>query len=334
MKLLSFKEKNLTRVQALTVIIGFILLGGKFIAYFLTNSNAVLTDALESIVNVVAGIFTLYSLVLSAKPKDKNHPYGHGKIEFIAASIEGVLISIAGILIIGKSIYNLFEPVVIQQLDIGLYIIIAAGAINFILGQTLINTGKRNQSLPLIASGNHLKSDAYSTIGLVIGLILLLIVAEAWLDNAIAICFGAFILYTGIKILKPSIAGIMDEADYKVIERLIAILNENRKEEWVDIHNLRVIKYGKYIHVDCHVTLPWYWNVKRAHLEIDRIEEIINLHSKNLVEVFIHTDYCMEYSCQHCFLKDCKERIHAFEEKIEWKLEIVMKNKKHQLDSQ
>jgi cation diffusion facilitator family transporter len=319
----------ITKIQRITVIAGIIILVGKFAAYILTNSNAILTDALESIVNVVAGSFTLYSLIISARPRDKNHPYGHGKIEFIAAVIEGTMIVIAGMLIIGKSVYNLFIPTVIHKLDIGLAIIIATGIFNFILGYILTYNGKKNQSLPLIASGKHLLSDAYSTVGLIIGLVLILLTNFLWLDSVVAIIFGIIILVTGIRIVRPSISGIMDEADNTEIGNLIKLINEHRKPEWIDTHNMRLIKYGRVFHIDCHLTLPWYFSIKQGHDEVKEIEDIVNTNSGNEVEFFIHSDYCTKLSCNLCQMDTCEVRQTPFKKKLEWTLENVMDNQQH-----
>lgn len=324
------KNSNI-RFQYIVVITGILLLCTKFTAYLLTNSNAILTDALESIVNVVAGSFTLYSLILSSKPKDINHPYGHGKIEFISASIEGALIALAGISIMGKSIYNIFYPTEINRLDLGILLTIIAGGINFIVGYMAEQRGKKSGSLAMISGGKHLKADAYSTIGLIIGLTLILLTKISWLDNVIAIIFGAVIIYTGYGILKKSIAGIMDEADEDLLEEIIEVLNKNREPNWVDIHNMRVIKYGDKLHIDCHVTLPWYFNIKQAHHEVDKIDHVINTHIKNSVEFFIHVDHCLPTSCNLCSKQDCTVRKEDFKARWKWNLANVMRNQKHGL---
>jgi cation diffusion facilitator family transporter len=158
-------------VQRRIVIISVILFFGKLIAYFLTNSVGILTDALESTVNVLTGFISLYSISISLKPRDKNHPFGHGKIESISASIEGFLILLAGLIIIFEAVKRLFRPVEIQQLDIGIIIIGIAGLMNYILGYYSKKVGKKHNSIALVAGGKHLQSDTYSTIGLVIGLI-------------------------------------------------------------------------------------------------------------------------------------------------------------------
>ncbi len=327
------KEARLNvRVQSFILGIGLLVLLAKFIAYFITHSNAVLTDAVESIVNVVAGALGLYSLILSAKPSDSNHPYGHGKAEFISAAVEGAMIFIAGGIIIVKSIYNLVYPVELHSLDIGLYIVIAGGVINYLMGYYAARTGRKNDSAALTASGEHLKSDAYSTLGLIVGLGLIILTGFIWLDSLIAILFGLIIIVTGIRILRTSLSGIMDEADIKVLEKIIGILNAHRQEEWIDIHNMRVIKYGHQLHIDCHVTLPWYYDVRKAHDEIEEIDRLINRNVGKRVEFFIHVDPCTDDSCPHCLIKDCPVRAHKFVRKIEWNLEMVMANQQHNLE--
>ena len=190
------------KVQTVIVSCSVILMTGKFIAFFMTNSVGILTDAMESIVNVAAGFIGLYSLHLAAKPKDEGHPFGHGKIELISASIEGLLIILAGVLIVFEGIKRLFIPSVIEKLDIGIYIIAGAGIINYLLGYYSIRTGKKYDSIALVAGGKHLQSDTYSSIGLIIGLILMYITRIRWIDSALALIFGTIIIFTGISILK------------------------------------------------------------------------------------------------------------------------------------
>lgn len=300
----------------------------KFLAYFQTHSNAILTDALESIVNVVAGIFAWYSLWLASKPRDHEHPYGHGKIEFISASIEGVLISLAGGAILAKSAYNFFIPNPIHSMDLGLVITAGAGLVNFLMGILLVKRGKNINSLAMQANGAHLKSDAYSSLGLVLGLFLIILTGALWIDNLMGIIFGGIILWQGIKILRKSIAGIMDEADFELLEEIVQTLNEERKADWIDIHNLRVIKYGNQLHIDCHVTLPWYYSLNEAHDVITDIDKIISERFVD-VELFVHMDPCIPSSCAICTMENCKERTQEFQQKLEWKLEQVLSNQKH-----
>ena len=195
------------RIQRWIVCGSVAIMAGKFLAFWLTNSVGILTDAVESIVNVTAGFISLYSLYLAAKPKDAGHPFGHGKVELISASIEGLLIIIAGGVIIFEGVRRLFEPAEIAKLDIGIIVVAAAGAMNYLMGWYSIRMGRRYNSIALIAGGKHLQSDTYSTIGLAIGLILLYITRIGWIDSALALIFGAIIILTGISILRRSVAG-------------------------------------------------------------------------------------------------------------------------------
>lgn len=326
-KMSKSKEKNI-QTQKMVVLIGFILLIAKFFAFFLTNSNAILTDALESIVNVVAGTFALYSLIIAAQPNDEDHPYGHGKIEYISASIEGVLIAVAGLIMIIKSSYNLFYPSEIGKLDIGILLITIAGAVNYFLGATIEKQGQKTHSLTLIADGKHLKSDAYSTVGMIIGLGIIYFTGYAWLDNVIAIGFGLLICYTGIQILRHSIAGIMVEADYDLIEQIIKVLNTNRKENWIDFHNIRAIKFGSEFHIDCHLTLPYYLTVKDANEEIETVERLMEQNFDNQIEVAVHTDPCFADLCHICTKQDCPVRQHPLSQRVEWNLQNTMPDRK------
>ena len=319
------------KIQKRIAVISILLLITKTIAWYITGSVAILTDAFESIVNVVAGLIGVYSLYVSAKPMDRDHPYGHGKAEFISAAIEGSMISIAGILIIYEAINNLIHPHVIKKLDYGIILVAVTGLVNYIAGSICIKTGKKNNSLALISSGKHLQTDTWSTLGIVVGLILILITDLIWLDSAVAILFSLFILFTGYKILRSSVAGIMDEADTALLEKMVQMLNANRRENWIDLHNLRIIKYGSRIHLDCHLTVPWYLNVHEAHAEIDALSALVKNEYGESVELFVHSDGCLDFSCNICTKTDCNVRQHPFEKKVVWTMENISSNRKHHL---
>jgi len=323
-------QKNLA-VQKWVAAVSVILLAVKFIAYYSTHSVSILTDALESIVNVAAGFIGLYSLYIAAKPMDRDHPYGHGKAEFLSAAIEGTMICSAGAIIFYKAIQHLINPVALHKLDLGIWLIAATALINFITGYLSLGTGKRNNSIALMASGKHLQSDALSTLGIIVGLVLLYFTGYTWIDSAVAILFGGMIIFTGYRILRRSIAGIMDEADVKLLTGMVQLLNTNRLENWIDLHNLRVIKYGSKLHVDCHLTLPWYLTVLESHKEVDALGELIRKEFGESIELFVHIDPCLPASCPICNKKDCNVRKNNFAERVEWTLENVSQNKKHEL---
>lgn len=321
------------RVQRWVAGVSVALLAGKLLAYYLTHSVAILTDALESIVNVVAGFLGLYSLHLSAKPKDVEHPYGHGKIEFISAAVEGVMISFAAAFILFESIQNLFTPVTIEQLDVGMAVIAATAVVNYFMGTWCMRTGKRNNSLALMASGKHLLSDTYSTVGILVGLLLLYVTGLRWLDSVVAILFSCIIFYTGFKILRASIAGIMDERDKELLRKMIEALDRERSKNWIDIHNIRIIKYGSRLHIDCHLTVPWYLNVHEAHQEVDQLGDLVRKEFSSAIELFVHSDGCLPISCPICIKDDCPVRHHPFARRIKWTVKNLERNEKHQIDT-
>jgi cation diffusion facilitator family transporter len=324
-------DQNL-RIQKWVAGVSIILLAAKLTAYYFTYSVAILTDALESIVNVAAGFIGLYSLYVAAKPRDKDHPYGHGKAEFLSAAVEGTLIGAAGAIILYKAIQHLLHPVALKQLDTGVWLVAGTAVVNFFMGYLCVRTGKKNNSLALEASGKHLLSDTYSTLGIIGGLVLLIVTKKDWIDGVVAIIFGSFIIYTGYTIVRKSIAGIMDEADEKLLGKMVGVLNRSRRENWVDLHNLRVIKYGSVLHLDCHLTVPWYLNVNEAHEEIEALGTIAKKEFGESVELFVHSDGCRYYQCPICDKHDCPVRQHTFVKEIPWTVENILEDKKHRYE--
>lgn len=323
-------DQNL-KVQKWVAVVSVLLLTIKFVAYYSTHSVAILTDALESIVNVAAGLIGLYSLYVAAKPRDFDHPYGHGKAEFLSAAIEGTLIAAAGAIILYKAIQTLINPVALHQIDYGIWLVAITAFVNYLMGFLCLRTGTKNNSLALIASGKHLQSDTWSTLGIIAGLVLLYFTGFKWIDSAVAVIFGLIIIVTGYKILRRSIAGIMDEADAELLTKMVEILDKSRRENWIDLHNLRVIKYGSILHVDCHLTVPWYLNVHEAHKEIDELDRLVKSEYGETLELFVHSDGCLAFSCKICGKTSCNERIHPFQKKITWTLDNISNNKKHEL---
>jgi cation diffusion facilitator family transporter len=322
------------RLQKIILTISIVLFAVKITAWYLTKSLAVLTDALESIVNMASASLGTYSLYLSSKPRDADHPYGHGKVEFLSAAVEGTLVSVAGIIIIYKSAVSFFYPHQIMKLDYGMILLAATAVINYVAGVICVSTGRKNSSLLLVASGKHLKTDTYSTIAILIGLMIVYFTNAVWLDSVVACVFGFIIIFTGYTIIRESIAGIMDEADIKLLNNLVELLNKNRRENWIDLHNLRFIKYGSTLHCDCHLTVPWYLNVNEAHEEVEALAKLIRNEFGEAVELFVHTDGCQEFSCKICYKQNCAVRQHPFEKKITWTVKNISKDSRHKIFTQ
>jgi cation diffusion facilitator family transporter len=318
-------QKKLTAVALLLFFV-------KLIAWYLTDSVAILTDALEYTINVISGFIGLFSLYLSAQPRDSNHPYGHGKAEFISAAIEGTLMVVSAFLIIYEAINNLKHPHVISRLDYGIFLVGLTAIVNYVMGYFAVKRGKKNNSLALIATGKHMQTDTYATVGIIIGLAIMHITHYGWIDSIVALIFAFIIIITGYKILRSSIAGIMDETDNALLTRIVALFNASRKANWIDMHNLRIIKYGSILHLDCHLTVPWFLNVHEAHREVDELDRLVKENFGESVELFVHTDGCLEFSCKICSKQDCLVRQHHFIKKIDWTVDNVSTNSKHKMD--
>ncbi|MEO8733679.1 MAG: cation diffusion facilitator family transporter [Flavobacteriales bacterium] len=317
------------RLQALVLCAGILLMAAKFIAWHITHSNTVLSDALESIVNVAAGGLALFSLILAAKPRDREHPYGHGKVEFISAAIEGSLVAVAGGIIIYRAVMAWIAGVQVHEVSTGALIVGLSGVVNLAMGLALKRRGREKHSAAMEAGGAHLLSDAWSTAALVLGLLLIHFTGLMWLDSLFALCFAAFIIWQGLLVLRRSLGGIMDETDMSVAAEMIGILDAHRRSAWIDIHNFRVIKFGSTLHIDCHVTLPYYYSLEKAHSEISAMDELVNRNSGREVELFIHMDPCIPTSCPVCLVSDCPVRQAPFVRRVPWTLATALENKKH-----
>lgn len=327
------KSKENLRLQSWILFVAVLLFSIKIAAWYLTRSVAILTDALESIVNVIAGLVGLYSLSIAYKPRDTNHPYGHGKAEFLSAAIEGTLIMLAGAFIIYEAITNLIHPQELHQLNYGIILVGISAVINFVVGFLAVKKGRANGSDALQASGHHLQSDTYSTIAIIIGLLLIYFTGIQQMDSIVAIIISAVIMVIGYRIARKSVAGIMDEADEKLLVKVIELLNNSRLPNWIDIHNLRVIKFGNVLHIDCHMTVPWYLNVRQAHEEIDKLRILIETEFGSSMEFFVHSDGCLPDCCPICIKTDCTVREYPFTKRIEWKVKNAIPNKKHDLST-
>jgi cation diffusion facilitator family transporter len=328
------KSKETLRIQSWILFVAVLLFSIKIIAWYLTHSVAILTDALESIVNIIAGLVGYYSLSIAIKPRDSNHPYGHGKAEFLSAAIEGTLIMLAGVFIIFEAVIQLIHPGELHQLSYGIILVGISAVINFFVGFFAVRKGKANGSEALQASGHHLQSDTYSTIAIIIGLLLIYFTGIHQVDSIVAIIMSIVIMIIGYRIARKSVAGIMDEADEKILGKVIALLNNSRLPNWIDIHNLRVIKFGNVLHIDCHMTVPWYLNVRQAHLEVESLRILIEKEFGSAMEFFVHADDCIGSCCPICIKPDCTVREHPFIKKIEWELENAVPDMKHDLSTQ
>ena len=296
------------RAALLSLAVGIVLLGAKYVGYLYTGSAAVLSDALESIINVVAATFMVGSVMFAAQPADRDHPYGHGKIEFFSAVFEGGLISFAAITIAWYAVMDLLRGPSVQQVEIGVLITLACGIGNAALGWYLLRTGRREQSLSLIADGHHVLSDFWTSAGVAIGLLLVRFTGLAWLDPVTAIVVAVNLAITGARLVRNAAGGLLDEEDTKLLAELVGAFESRRDPGLIRIHSLRAIRAGRFTHVDAHLIVPEYWTVEQAHRVVDSFEQRVLDSCSVEGEIAFHTDPCARVICRVCEMPDCPVR--------------------------
>lgn len=312
------KSTPLHRAAYIAFIISLLLLTIKFVAFFLTGSKAVLSDAIESIINVATGFFLVISIRVSTQPVDENHPYGHGKIEAFSAGFEGGLIILAGIMILQESIPAFFTPSPLQDLGLGMLLLLAAGIVNMMTGLYLLHSGKKLKSEALIADGNHLLADFYTSAGVIIGLVLVHFTGWVWLDPFIACLVAVNLLFPGYRLVRNSTKNLMNEADPDFLERIVGGLNAIRKPGWLIPHNLRSIRSGRYHHVDLHISFPRYWSLDQVHEAEEELTRALLDAVGEDGDIMLHTDPCKDEYCPTCDVEPCAARTAAHETSSEW----------------
>lgn len=319
------KNENILKKKAAwsSLLVGVLIFGGKLVAYFLTSSAAIFADASESVVNIIASSMALYSIYLAAKPPDKTHLYGHGNIEYFSAGIEGLMIIVAAVAIFYSSISKMIEGVQPEQLGIGTIIIAITGIVNWYLGRYLHAMGKKTDSIALIADGKHVSTDSFTSLGIVLGLLLVLLTDIYILDPIIAIVVSLNILYSGFKLIRQSIGGLMLETDKELLIKIVDQLIGLRKDYWIDIHELRLLRSANKAFVDFHFILPYYFTIKKSHDEEKDIEITLQNLSNNL-ELKIHTDFCDERLCKICAFSSCSVRGENHSKSIRWDVDKLI----------
>ena len=317
------------RLIILSFLVSLAIMGAKFYAYYASGSTTLLTDALESIVNVVAAAFAYYSIYLASQPRDLNHPYGHGKIEFFASGLEGVLILLAAMYIFLHAWQHLYSRLELTRLDLGIIISLSSAAVNGILGYYLVSQGKSSHSPAILADGKHLKLDALNGVFVVVALVITYVTNLFWIDSIASLIFASVMCWQGLNLIREAIAALMDETNPEVFQKVIQWIVSNKKQEWIDLHNLRVQQYGGDLHIDCHLTLPRYWDLNRVHDEIHEFEVTIGKVMPTDIEIFVHVDPCLDECCQHCPMANCQIRQHEFIKEIEWNKVNLALNQKH-----
>ena len=322
---LSFEANLKIRLVAISasVLVGLGLMALKFYAYSLTQSSAILSDALESIINVVASAFALGSIILAAKRPDTTHPYGHGKVEYFSAGFEGALIILAAVGIFLKAWPQIFHPHGLPRLEQGLVLVAAAALANALLGIALVRIGKHCHSLTLVADGKHLLTDVFTSLGVLAGLGLVFASGWLWVDGAVACLVGLSILITGARLVRQAASGLMDTSEPELLEEISGILASHRKGKWIDIHQLRARRSGSRGHLDFHLVLPHDFSLSEVHREVKELEDIFKSHFGGEADILIHVDPCAEPECPICGFDPCQHRQHDTRSQRLWHREVL-----------
>ena len=309
------KQRNFAAICSL--VVGVVLMLLKFWAYNMTRSEAIHSDALESIVNIITAGLAIFVIYYAAKPADTDHPYGHGKVEYFSAAFEGGLISFAAVYIIIEAVRALIGVHEIRELDTGLIIVFGAGVVNLLLGLFLIRQGKKNMSTALKASGHHVISDFVTSAGIILGLLIVKLTGFIWLDAVLAIIVGLYLAYTGFKLVKESVGGLLDAEDLELLEELAGVFQKSMIPGIIQLHHVKIIRSGFYHHIDAHVVLPEFWDVAHVHDKVNEFEKQVIKHYNFQGEMNFHMDPCRRVYCQFCDLENCGIRKEPFKQKMQ-----------------
>lgn len=296
------------RAGWLSLGVGGAVCAGKFVAAGLTGSTALLSDALESIVNVVAAALLLYAVYVAARPADRDHPYGHGKVEFFSAGVEGALIAVAAVTIVYQAALDLVRGPDLRRLDLGIGLSAGLALVNAALGVYLVRVGRRTGSEAVVADGRHVLTDVVTTAGVVAGLCA--VHATGWprLDPLVAVAVALSILRTGWVLLRGAVGGLMDEADVRLLAPICAALEREREDSWIDVHSLRSFRSGAVQHTDLHLAVPRYFDADRLHAMSERVTDVIVEAAGRPGDVIVHFDPCRPRQCPGCAVRGCPVR--------------------------
>jgi cation diffusion facilitator family transporter len=293
------------RAAILSLVVAIALVGAKFYAFFLTGSAAIFSDALETIVNVVAAGFAIYSLSVAHTPADPDHPYGHGKIEFFAGGFEGGMIFVASLFMIAKAVQGLLSPSLNPgNLGSGILVMSSALLVNALAGLYLARVGRRTRSITLEADGRHLLTDAITSVFALVAVVLVRLTGKQWIDPVVAIFVAIYVAVVGIALMRYSAGGLMDRQDKRDDQLLQGILNAHvgtsgREPHICSYHKLRHRHSGRYHWVDFHIMVPPDWDIRRGHEVASSIEYEIE-QALGEGNATAHIEPCKNTGCESC----------------------------------
>lgn len=304
---------RLTRIMVIALVISVVLTAIKFAGWRITESQAVYSDFLESFVNIIAGIVAIFVVRIAAKPADQEHPYGHGKIEYFSAAFEGGLIAFAALMILIEAVPAMLHPKPLEKLDLGAAIVFVCGAVNMALGYGLKRIGRRIGSPAIVANGEHITSDFYTSAGVTLGLVFAKLSGLSWIDPVVAIIVGLQLGWTGLVVVRRSMGGLLDEEDRGILEQFAEALKRIDYGGVIQIHHTRIMRAGRFHHIDAHAVVPEFWDVAEAHDRTEAFEARVMGQYPQPGKLLLHVDPCRQAYCRRCDVPDCPIRLAKFE---------------------
>jgi cation diffusion facilitator family transporter len=282
-------RKSLTRFAWLSIAAALVTIGLKTAAYLITGSVGLLSDAVESLVNLLGGIMALAMLTIAARPADEDHAYGHGKAEYFSSGLEGGLILVAAVSIAVAAVMRLITPKPLHELGIGLTVSVAAAVVNLIVALLILRAGRKHNSITLEANAKHLLTDVWTSVGVVAGIGLVVVTGWQWLDPVVALLVAVNIIWTAIGIMRRSVGGLMDIAISTADQEAVRKIFQAYEADGVKFHALRTRQSGAQRFISVHVLVPGDWTVQRGHELLEKIEADIR-HAVSDAVVFTHLE--------------------------------------------
>ncbi len=266
------QRRSLARYAVLSIVGAVCTIGLKTLAYALTGSVGLLSDALESVVNLAAAILALVVLIIAARPADDEHPFGHAKAEYFASGAEGALILAAAAMILLSAADRLVAPQPLTQPGLGMLVAVLASALNYVIARILLAAGRRHESITLVADAHHLMTDVWTTAGVLAGVAAVALTGWLWLDPVVAIAVGLNIVWTGWRLLRQSVDGLMDTSlPPDELAKIVSVLDAWR-DRGLRYHALRTRRAGARRFMSVHILVPGAWTVQQGHDVMEQIE--------------------------------------------------------------
>lgn len=300
----------------------------KGLAYQVGGGAGLLSDAGESFLNVLTALLGLYGSLWAQRPRDSDHPYGHGKADALFAALQALLVGGTALFLAYTMMTGAYRPLRREAFLLALPYEASAMILNTGLALLLWQGGRRLHSHLLTAEAWHLLSDVATSALVLSGLGAVHAGLPPLLDKGVGLVLVGLIAYGAFRLLRESSAALLDEQDPRLLARLAEALEKHRRPEWIDIHNVRIQRYGTTLHIDGHVTFPWYWSLQQAHSALKDLEKILAEELRRPVEFFWHMDPCEPPCCAHCQVAPCPHRQHPFQSVIPFRPETLFPNQK------